>query len=487
MRLDRGLLAGILLCLCGAGAAAPADEPAWYVIFTVDGTPIGRAFHDVLVKPNGREIIDTREISLVERHHGAIQLSSRTFVTEDAAGHTLSISISSGDGKNQVQTDARIDGAIAEIVRRTGSDWHITRVALPPGVRFDDGDGLLPGWDPVATPKLDFMSLNVAAATVERVVIEPFPRAGPDPQGAIVLLRRHYDGGELRSVAKLVLDGTHHILSTTQPMFGTGIIFRRTNRDTALRPYPPASVELDLSIRSPFAVSPGALQGHIRYRFTFRDGIDFVPPRTPEQRVTAEGDAIILDICATCGSSLSPALADDDAGLANARLPTAWLQSDDPQLISVAAPVSHMHVSDATKMTMLAKRARELLPNVDYKGHYSALEAIRRRAGDCTEDAVVLAALGRSAGIPTRVVNGLVYVGAHYHGVRNAFLPHSWTLAWVDGRWRSFDMTLGSFDSTHIALTIGNGDAQSVLAASELASLLQLETMAEVRARPAKP
>ncbi|MEO7687839.1 MAG: transglutaminase-like domain-containing protein [Sphingomonas sp.] len=487
MRLARRLLAGVLLCLCGAGAAAPADDPAWYVISTVDGTPIGRAFHDVVVKPNGRETVETREISLVERHHGAIQLSSRTVVTEDASGRTLSISISSRDGKSQVRTDARIDGAFAEIVRQTGSDRRITRIALPPGVRFDDGDGLLPAWDPVAKPQLEFTNLNVGAATVERVVLEPFPRTAPDPQGGIALLRRHYDGGELRSVAKLVLDRAHHIIATTQPMFGTGIIFRRTDRDTALRPYAPASIAFDLSIRSPFAVPPGALQGHIRYRFTFRDGVDFVPPRTPEQRVTADGDAVILDICATCGSSLSPALADGDAGLADARLPTAWLQSDDPQLISVAGPVSRMRVSDATKMTMLAKRARDLLPNVDYEGHYSALEAIRRHAGDCTEDAVVLAALGRSAGIPTRVVNGLVYVGVHYHGVRNAFLPHSWTLAWVDGRWRSFDMTLGSFDSTHIALTIGNGDARSVLAASELASLLQLETMAEVRARPTKP
>jgi transglutaminase/protease-like cytokinesis protein 3 len=143
-----------------------------------------------------------------------------------------------------------------------------------------------------------------------------------------------------------------------------------------------------------------------------------------------------------------------------------------------------MHVNDTTKMAMLAKRARELLPNVDYEGHYSALEAIRRHAGDCTEDAVVLAALGRSAGIPTRVVNGLVYVGVHYHGVRNAFLPHSWTLAWVDGRWRSFDMTLGSFDSTHIALTIGDGDEQSLLAAAQLAGLLKWDSMAEVRTAP---
>jgi hypothetical protein len=96
---------------------------------------------------------------------------------------------------------------------------------------------------------------------------------------------------------------------------------------------------------------------------------------------------------------------------------------------------------------------------------------------------VLLAALGRAAGIPTRVANGVVYSRERYHGVSHAFMPHSWTLAWVDGRWRSFDLALDSFDSSHIALTIGDGDAASVSAGSQLASLLRWEGMTEVRSR----
>ena len=65
----------------------------------------------------------------------------------------------------------------------------------------------------------------------------------------------------------------------------------------------------------------------------------------------------------------------------------------------------------------------------------------------------------------------------------NAFIPHSWTLAYVDGAWRSFDLSLREFDSAHIALTIGDGDPRSIAAAGQLASLLRLDTMAEIRAR----
>ena len=111
---------------------------------------------------------------------------------------------------------------------------------------------------------------------------------------------------------------------------------------------------------------------------------------------------------------------------------------------------------------------------------------MERRRGDCTESAVLLAALGRSIGIPTKVASGLVYSRDAYHGVRNVFMPHSWVLAYVDGRWRSFDAALGAFDSSHIALTISDGEARSIAAANQLAGLIIWQEMQEVRRRPAR-
>jgi hypothetical protein len=142
-----------------------------------------------------------------------------------------------------------------------------------------------------------------------------------------------------------------------------------------------------------------------------------------------------------------------------------------------------MQVSDARKMDELRERARPYLRRIDFAGHYSALDTIHRRAGDCTEAAVLLAALGRAAGIPTRVVNGLVYSRERYHGVANTFMPHSWVLAYVDGAWRSFDLALDRFDTTHIALTVGDGDNRSVQAALQLAGLLRWDRMTEIRRR----
>ena len=207
-------------------------------------------------------------------------------------------------------------------------------------------------------------------------------------------------------------------------------------------------------IRSPFRISDEAARGHIRYRFSFNDGLAFAIPQTAEQRVAAARDGVTVDICGDCG----PGLPTDPAYLADALKPTDWLQSDRREVRDIAAPVAGWR-SGTRKMQALLERARPYLYTLDFAGHYSALDTIRRRAGDCTEAAVLLAALGRAAGIPTRVVNGLVYSRQSYHGVSNAFMPHSWTLAYVDGAWRSFDLALDTFDATHIALTVGDGDA----------------------------
>ena len=149
----------------------------------------------------------------------------------------------------------------------------------------------------------------------------------------------------------------------------------------------------------------------------------------------------------------------------------------------MAAAIRSYDVSDARKMELLLERAIPYLEEADFNGHYSALDTLERGSGDCTEAAVLLAALGRAAGIPTRVASGVSYSRQSYHGVSNAFIPHSWTLAFVDGAWRSFDLSLREFDSAHIALTIGDGDPRSIAAAGQLASLLRLDSIAEVRRR----
>ncbi|MBT3922537.1 MAG: transglutaminase domain-containing protein [Nitrospina sp.] len=84
----------------------------------------------------------------------------------------------------------------------------------------------------------------------------------------------------------------------------------------------------------------------------------------------------------------------------------------------------------------------------------TALDALHERRGECQSHTFLFTALARAAGIPTRIVNGLVY-SAEYAG----FLYHAWPEVYV-GEWRALDPTFGQdrVDATHIKLTEGTED-----------------------------
>lgn len=106
-------------------------------------------------------------------------------------------------------------------------------------------------------------------------------------------------------------------------------------------------------------------------------------------------------------------------------------------------------------------------------GFASASEVCATREGDCSEHAVLLAALLRAAGIPSRTVSGVVYVDS-FVGERQVFGFHMWTQALIPvaghPRWINLDATMPdeiAYDATHIALStsaLGDGDVVNSMA-----------------------
>jgi hypothetical protein len=471
----RPLLLLFSLALATPAAAQVAPNLSWYRIVTDDGIAIGHRSQQVTQTADGREIASVQAMLVQETGDPVTRMTSQTIVREDRSGRTLSISEYSRTGRNWTRTVARIAPGRAIVTRTTRSDTHSVTVPLPADIRFDSGSGLLPTWNPRVTPVLEFRNFSLDAMAVERMTLELAPGAAPGNAA----IRKRYDGQELRSVARLELGPDRRIVTVVQPMFSTRIHIVPASREAALAPHPPFRMLGSVMIKSPVRISAPAAKSHIRYRFGFRDGIAFAPPRTGEQGVSFNGTEAIVDICERCG----PGLPTDPAYLADARRPTAWLQSEHPRVRAITGRTSRLKVDDSRKMEIFAEAALLQLGRIDFAGHFSAVETLERKAGDCTEAAVLLATFGRAAGIPTRVVNGLVYSRERYHGVAHAFMPHSWVVAFVDGKWRSYDAALKSFDSTHIALTIGDGDRRSITAAGQLASLLRWDSLAEVRSR----
>jgi transglutaminase-like putative cysteine protease len=86
---------------------------------------------------------------------------------------------------------------------------------------------------------------------------------------------------------------------------------------------------------------------------------------------------------------------------------------------------------------------------------FSALDVLHSGRAECQGLAFLYAAFARSLGIPTRVVNGIVYAADAHQG----FFYHTWTESFVEGRWLPVDPTYGQVvvDATHIKLVEGEG------------------------------
>ena len=85
----------------------------------------------------------------------------------------------------------------------------------------------------------------------------------------------------------------------------------------------------------------------------------------------------------------------------------------------------------------------------------TALDALLEKRGECQSHTYLFTALTRASGIPTRIVNGLVY-SREYEG----FLYHAWPEVFV-GEWKAMDPTFGQdrIDATHIKLTENSNES----------------------------
>ena len=140
-----------------------------------------------------------------------------------------------------------------------------------------------------------------------------------------------------------------------------------------------------------------------------------------------------------------------------------FLQSDNEQIIKLArrAVGRTKDAGEAVRKieSFVAKYIKKGNLSV---GYASAVEVADSRQGDCSEFAVLTAAMCRAVGIPAQMVTGIVYV-KEWAGLQDRFGGHAWVQAYVGGKWVSLDAafksaSLGGYGPGHIALATGNGE-----------------------------
>lgn len=175
-------------------------------------------------------------------------------------------------------------------------------------------------------------------------------------------------------------------------------------------------------------------------------------PDDPPRQIVRDGVVRVVR------ERLPTRVADDAALPARWVGPSPFIESDDPAVIARAQAI----VGDGADPLVSAQRLVDWVhanmtaePTVTVP---SAREVLRTRRGDCNEHAVLLAALARAAGIPARVVAGVVHMDG-------GFYYHAWNELWL-GRWISADAAFGQMpaDATHVKLLEGGPEQHLELA-----------------------
>jgi hypothetical protein len=137
---------------------------------------------------------------------------------------------------------------------------------------------------------------------------------------------------------------------------------------------------------------------------------------------------------------------------------TPFLQVDHPSVRAAARRVLGAERDARRAATRLRTWVFESLEKRPTASIPNAVQVLEMKAGDCNEHAVVFAALARAAGIPARVVAGVVYVDG-------VFLYHAWNELWLGGGWVSADAALDQMpvDATHIRLVSGGPESHTAL------------------------
>jgi transglutaminase-like putative cysteine protease len=146
------------------------------------------------------------------------------------------------------------------------------------------------------------------------------------------------------------------------------------------------------------------------------------------------------------------------------------VQSDDAQVVALARRVAPK-ATDAWEIALaLEKHVSEYVDNKSFaQALASAADVVRSREGDCTEHAVLLAALLRARNLPARVAIGLVY-----SPVVGGFAYHMWTETWIQNRWVPLDATLGQGGIGAAHLKVSHSDLRGVDPFSQFLPVLQL-------------
>ena len=427
-----------------------------WTLIMMSGQPAGRASLRVVRK--GEEFLTSLEQSFQMSRMGVvIKAGTTATVREGVDGSLVGFEMDMDVAANSITIEGRVEGAKLVLTSRTMGQERSKELDWPEGAlfgyaeeRFVRSQKLTPGakfsyWTYV--PDLE----KIAEITYEVGEVEEIDVLGRKVRATRLVKK----GAAVPIVEYRDSDGVAWKMQMS--MAGISMEMLRTSREVALeRTTTPGTFDVlaDLAVRVAAEIEHPRAVTRATYRLRLSDdSLDDLTLDGPGQRATREADGtVLLEVKAVAPSKSSPL--GETSGLADKKkylAASTFVQSDDPAVVRVARRETVGARSSLEAAKRLERWVARNLGNKGFgTGFATASEVMQNRAGDCSEHSVLLCALLRAAGIPSRGATGLVYVD---FPEGPAFWYHMWSEAWV-GEWVPLDAVFPAryVDAAHIRL-----------------------------------
>lgn len=450
-----------LLCLAPSPARADTNvassvNTTWMTVL-LNGRKVGH--EEIQREQHDDTVITTQTLVMdIERNSKRVPYINVSRNVEAADGTPISFTMTTTMSATETRVDGkRLANGKLELINTSGGSTRRSVTEWPTGAVLVEGERQAMRVA-IAYPgkRYHLLVYNQASQEAMNLVVEVIGNERVDmPDGAQTLnhQRETLRGINSEQSVDVWLDAQGNIRKGSLSMLGRPLDMIACSETCAAAPTQSLDMMYSAMVDSPRVITSEMLADFLSYRVRITNKIIAKPfIATDEQSVIdlGNGEWQINVYRGLIDAQSPPTPADTQ--------PNDWLQSDSPEIKGLAALAAGNTTSKLHMMGNLNSFVSRYLRQSGLDiGYASALEVARDRRGDCAEFAVLLAAMARARDIPARVVVGMLYADRYDNKVR-VFVPHAWVVAWVGGRWRSFDPAALHFDSGHIALDIGDGN-----------------------------
>jgi len=462
----------VIACLAHsspAGSQAVSEETEYFAVF-MEGKKVGHAIQRRVLSEG--KAISSEEVSItVSRATVSMTMEVKETSIETTAGEPLGFEVEQKLGAMVMKMVGAVDkqGQVSLTTTSMGVEQKST-LQWPQGAVMAEGLRLLTLKKGLEEGTQYFAKIfQPAILQAVHAQVRIGPKQDIDLLGRVVALREVTTTLNIPEAGEIVgtsyVDDDLRVQKNIMPIAGIQVEMVACAKEFALGRNDVLELIDKMFLASPEPLDNLAAAKSITYHLAPTGDVpDLTIPSGDNQKVQQfkDGRVIVTVEPVAAPAGVKFPYEGPDKAIRDAARPTRFLQSDREQVIELARRA----VGDAKDAAEAVRKTEafvaEYIENRSLSvGYASAAEVAASKQGDCSEFAVLTAAMCRAVGIPAQVVVGVAYV-SDFAG-HQGFGGHAWTQAYVGGKWIGLDAAFrgagrGGYDAGHIALAVGDGE-----------------------------